>query len=116
MTTNVDKPIQRILHMSLERASDESPFRSWCPVCDKGLLLVKQVFIDKDGRWSNLPDSSTVDIKRSRLDRCTSCGQQFWYWDDEIEGIDFYEPADLVVEPGDVPQMPRSWHDRLDDF
>jgi len=71
---NIGKPPVRVRHSELERASSESMFRSWCPVCQKGLLLV--------GR-----DQETLEL--TRVDRCTTCGQLFVYEDADIEGVEF---------------------------
>ena len=62
---------------------------------------------------------SDVRIVRSRADRCTLCGQVFWYCDESIEGIELWEPVDEYEgDPGDSVQLPknelpRTWHERL---
>lgn len=95
---NIDKPPRRVIHASLTRVNDDSPFRSWCPICDEGILLVRQGFVDEGNNWHDLPPDDKVAIKRSRADRCTLCGQVFWYTDDVIEGIELWEPANLPIE------------------
>jgi len=61
------KPIH-ITHSKLERADDESAYRSRCPGCKDGLLLVMR-------------DQKTMQLQAE--DRCVSCGQLFIY--DDIE-------------------------------
>lgn len=68
---NFHKPIVRILHANLQRVSDESPYRSACPVCKHGMLLVYR-------------DQSHFHLIRE--DRCTICGQGFFYADLVING------------------------------
>jgi hypothetical protein len=58
------KPVT-IKHSSLERA-DESPYRSNCPACKDGILLVRR-------------DQKTLEILAE--DNCVSCGQRFVYSD-----------------------------------
>lgn len=62
-----------VAHASLERAHGR-PFRSKCPVCELGLLLV--------GR-----NQETLALRRE--DRCTRCAQAFRYTDREILGEGF---------------------------
>lgn len=57
---------QHVAHAALTR-SGESIYRSVCPVCLEGALLVGR---DDDGRLS-------------AFDNCISCGQQFVYTDIE---------------------------------
>ena len=68
-----------------------------CPVCDQGILLVRQGFVDEDNNWYDLPpgdDVHIVAIVRSRADRCTLCGQVFWYTDERIGDVELWEPVD----------------------
>lgn len=69
---NLNKPIQRVRHADLQRVSTESPFRSWCPVCDQGILLVRR---------EDLPGT-----RLCKLDNCSMCGQLFLYEENEIGG------------------------------
>lgn len=62
---NIDKEPIPIKHSSLKR-TDDSIYRSVCPECKEGVLLV--------GR-----DLET--FKLSEVDRCISCAQQFIYTD-----------------------------------
>jgi len=79
MTTNLNSPLKQVRHVDLRRSDAErSPFCSWCPVCSKGILLVAR-------------NEFTMEL--SRYDRCTSCGQSFWYLDDRVHGERFYEPS-----------------------
>ena len=81
---NINKKAVRVRHALLQRVNDEeSPFRSWCPVCDRGILLV--------GR--------TPSFKAlTRVDRCTLCGQVVLYEDDEIAGIALEPPLDELMD------------------
>jgi len=68
---NVDKPAIRVRHAALERVSEDSDFKSVCPVCEDGILLMHR---DKDHGF-----------KLKAVDTCMSCGQMFIYIDiDEL--------------------------------
>lgn len=67
---NQHAPVRAVRHAELERVS-ASAFRSRCPVCKEGLLLVYR-------------DSETM--KLSRWDVCTRCAQGFEYVDEAING------------------------------
>jgi hypothetical protein len=73
--TNIEKPVLRVAHASLTR-SDISVFRSWCPVCKEGVLLVTR-------------DPRTLRL--AAQDNCVLCGQRVEYTDIEAlraqEGI-----------------------------
>lgn len=62
---NIEEPVMDIKHSELKRFSD-SPYKSECPKCKKGLLLV--------GR-----DPMTLILQKS--DYCVLCGQRFIYTD-----------------------------------
>ena len=65
--TNIAKPCLQVKHSDLTRIS-HSHYKSDCPVCKRGMLLV--------GRdW----DSLILE----EFDRCILCGQQFQYMDIE---------------------------------
>lgn len=66
---NLRSPIQEVRHADLSRASENSIYRSNCPVCHEGVLPVAR-------------NQATFTLVR--YDRCTSCGQAFWYTDDAI--------------------------------
>lgn len=66
----------------LERASGDSAFRSECPVCGQGLLLVR--------RTSNLENFSCYD-------NCITCGQTFVYEDEEILGTHVMSPKEIQI-------------------
>ncbi len=71
---NRSAPIINVKHSSLER-SDNSAYRSVCPVCQEGTLLVAR------------------DINTGALlpeDRCVLCGQGFIY-------IDFLPPEEKNI-------------------
>ena len=72
---NIAKPLIWVQHTTLKRL-DDGPFKSWCPVCDKGVMLVSRI---------------PTTMRLSALDRCTLCGQAFVYEDTHIGG----EPVDM---------------------
>lgn len=61
--SNINKPILVVIHKHLKRFND-SLFKSYCPLCDKGILFVQR---------------NQETFKLLRLDRCHSCGQAFKY-------------------------------------
>jgi len=65
---NADKPVREVKHSALERASTESLYRSHCPVCEEGVLLVRR-------------DSKTAKLLAE--DNCIRCGQRYKYLDIE---------------------------------
>ena len=68
---NVNAPAIRVSHTKLERWSEESDFKSKCPACEKGLLLVMR---------------DQVTFALINVDRCVSCGQTVIYTDKFIAG------------------------------
>jgi hypothetical protein len=68
LAKNIDAPIKRIRHSELSRVGD-SAYRSECPECKEGVLLV----VRDPKRHYNL----------SAYDLCVLCGQQFEYIDIE---------------------------------
>lgn len=93
---NIGRDPLHVRHEDLQRVS-ESPFRSWCPVCDAGILLVGRL-----GKW----------LKRA--DRCTLCGQLVIYGDVEIAGWPVEDAGSLG--PSVVPTPPKTrWERLLDD-
>ena len=67
MLNNVENKPIKVNHSDLVRFDSESIYRSICPVCDIGILLV--------GRDD--------DFKLSKNDICINCGQQYIYKDIE---------------------------------
>jgi len=67
---NLKAPLKHVQHANLRRFNEESEYKSLCPVCEAGVLLV--------GR-----DQETLQLVR--YDRCTHCAQAFIY-DDELIG------------------------------
>ena len=57
-----------VKHAELERENDVSIFRSICPVCKKGMLLVRR-------------NQKTLRLEAE--DNCILCGQHFYYSDIE---------------------------------
>ena len=71
---NINEPAYHIAHKDLERYDDRSAFRSVCPVCEKGILLVRR-------------DASTMQLEED--DYCTHCAQHIIYSDiDELREND----------------------------
>lgn len=71
---NIHAPPIEVMHAGLQRLTDESPYRSCCPVCAKGVLLLSR---------------RIGSMKLQRIERCTQCGQAFWYMDDSVNGETF---------------------------
>lgn len=65
---NVREPVLEIPHAELERIGD-SPYRSRCPKCHKGILMVRR-------------NQETFVLEE--LDRCLLCGQAVRYLDIEM--------------------------------
>jgi uncharacterized protein (DUF983 family) len=68
MLQNRNKPAWRIYHKDLERQG-RSPYRSQCPACEPGILFVYR-------------DPITLTLRRG--DRCSHCGQRYYYLDTAI--------------------------------
>lgn len=98
---NVNNPFRYVDHASLKRVTEESPFRSWCPVCDKGILLVRRL------------DTGTLGL--SKLDNCTLCGQRFIYNEDEIAGEKLAHPWPTTLDEA-VEALDRMLVDEDRDF
>lgn len=81
---NLKKLPIEVKHSDLERMSEESAYRSWCPVCDQGVLLV----------------SRPIGVfKLKRDERCTLCGQAFWYTDAGVNHETFIEDQPVHLTP-----------------
>jgi hypothetical protein len=63
---NIKKPPIQVFHKNLMRLSETSYYKSVCPVCEKGTLLVER-------------DLNTLILQE--YDYCNSCGQHFQYMD-----------------------------------
>lgn len=63
---NVGKPPISVRHSKLKRFSEESYFKSICPACPDGVLLVRR-------------NEKTFDLEK--LDLCVACGQAVLYED-----------------------------------
>jgi len=74
---NIDKPVLKIPHSELVRDSEYSKFKSKCPKCEDGLLLVARV----NGFG-----------KLSEKDNCVGCGQKIIYTD--IQNLRAYDALD----------------------
>lgn len=97
---NITKPWVRLRHSSLKRMNNTSPFRSWCPICDQGVMLVQ-----REG------------AHLLRVDHCTMCGQRFIYEDDEIAGQP-PQPSMADLLPAithEITTQFRNRFDRIDD-
>jgi len=63
--TNVDAPAIEVRHADLQRCSSESPFKSKCPSCENGMLLLYR----------------GINGQLQEVDRCIACGQTVRYLD-----------------------------------
>lgn len=61
---NIDEPVHKVKHADLKR-SDRSIYRSICPACDSGLLMMRR------------NEKGELLAK----DYCTLCGQMYIYTD-----------------------------------
>ena len=75
---NATKDPIRISHASLERWGENSAYKSKCPECKDGLLLIHR--------------DPNLNYALVRADRCVSCGQQVYYTDDAVNGESFSTP------------------------
>lgn len=74
MGSNICKPLIKVKHRYLLRSNEESIYRSICPICELGALLIRR---------------ESVGGALSKTDTCILCAQQFEYVDlDEIESQD----------------------------
>lgn len=71
MAPNHREPIIQVWHNSLTRWDEDSAYKSLCPICHNGQLLVHRLSI-------------TLEIMR--YDSCISCGQRYQYMDATICG------------------------------
>lgn len=67
----------KVFHSELKRFSQDSNYKSICPKCDNGVLLIYR---------------DLLTFLLMRQDRCISCGQEFIYQDDNINGEEFGDP------------------------
>ena len=63
---NVNEPVMEVRHADLERATDDSAFKSKCPKCKTGVLLIRR---------------DQVSFRLLEYDSCIACGQQVLYLD-----------------------------------
>lgn len=63
---NIGKPVIDVSHAELKRSNDSSDYKSMCPICHEGVLLMKR----------NL---QTLQLEED--DRCVLCGQSVHYND-----------------------------------
>lgn len=78
---NRAEPFRWVKHGELTR-SGESPYRSKCPVCKEGLLLIARL------------DNGDLN----KLDSCIRCAQRFVYEDDAINGEKVVCPMPTTLE------------------
>jgi len=84
---NLEKLPLFVKHQDLERLSENSPFRSKCPTCKNGLLMMER-------------DFETYKLKNT--DRCLLCGQRYVYYDIDNQksfGIVYKEPINENLLP-----------------
>jgi len=70
-------------HKLLKRASEDSDFRSICPVCEDGHLMMRR-------------DPSTLKLQKN--DNCTQCGTRFIYEDIEEDVVLRYKAPTKSIE------------------
>ncbi len=63
---NIGKPVIDVSHAELERSDNNSLYRSVCPACDKGVLLMKR---------------NLQTLQLEEYDNCVLCGQSVHYND-----------------------------------
>lgn len=73
-----------VKHFTLKYADDESIYRTICPVCDTGILLMAR-------------DMKTFHLLKN--DRCTFCGQAVIYTDLDNAEQDLIEYARVRKHP-----------------
>jgi len=78
---NLKNPIISVKHADLERIGPNEVYKSWCPVCNQGVLLVSR---------------KLGSMHISRYEHCTMCGQQFFYTDDNVRGEPFEEQGKAI--------------------
>lgn len=78
---NRAQPFKWVRHGELARSGD-STYRSKCPVCKEGLLLIARL--------------NNGDL--NKLDSCIRCGQRFVYEDDTINGEKVVCPIPTTLE------------------
>jgi hypothetical protein len=83
MTTNLKQPPVRVSHSALKRWDDDSAYKSVCPACEKGPLLIVR-------------DMSTY--KLTNVDRCLGCAQLIIYTDQTINGEPVVDVAGIRNE------------------
>ena len=81
MIDNRSKDPIKVLHSELERFSD-SAYKSKCPACKTGILLIYRL----QPKAIHETQPSGKEHSLLRRDRCISCGQQFIYTDETING------------------------------
>ena len=78
---NLERKILRVSHARLQRLNkNDSVFKSRCPACPKGILLVRR-------------HQETFDI--INIDACVACGQRVVYTDRFIAG---HQVVDVLAE------------------
>jgi hypothetical protein len=85
--SHIHSPVIAIHHAALKKLDpEESPFRVCCPVCNQGIMLVTR---------------NQNTFRLTRADRCTMCGQVFWYLDEKVGGEPFGEGPEMPnIDPG----------------
>lgn len=77
MYVNAEKPVMKVCHADLQRWDPDSLFKSHCPACDSGILLVER---------------ERTSFRLLRRDRCIFCAQRVEYTDATIAGETFHVP------------------------
>jgi len=98
---NINKDPIKVKHSELQRCSDGTKYRSYCPVCKQGILFLYR----------------SDDLLLKEGDRCLQCGQRFTYTD--IAELRAAERGEIMDTPGNIedcfPEVEKILRD-TDDF
>ena len=83
---DIKTPPIRVSHTALERYCKDSPYRSKCPSCTKGVLLITR-------------DPQTFSL--CNVDFCIGCGRMVIYMDTSIAGEPLLDVTRFLDIPGD---------------
>lgn len=93
---NYHRGIIKVKHAELKRVSSESDFKSVCPVCDEGMLLMRR-------------DPSSLHLCKD--DNCVLCGTRFEYTDLEDSVVLSYRKTKILKEF--IPRFKYFWKEQI---
>lgn len=93
------EPAIEVRHADLTLASQDSPYRVFCPVCKSGVL-----FVGRDQRT----------LRLVRTDRCIMCYQRVLYLDAQINGEPL-TPVEVSIDIREIMDPPGMHCERLGD-